>query len=99
MPDPTPDTTPRSDTAYMDWPAPALPRGRPFPAQLQLAADLLERIDDQGLAADRTLQRALAGRREMGRRDRERVRELTLFVLRQRNLLDWLLDDRGAGMA
>ncbi|HER35091.1 MAG TPA: RsmB/NOP family class I SAM-dependent RNA methyltransferase, partial [Halothiobacillaceae bacterium] len=41
----------------------------------------------------------LAGRREMGRRDRERVRELTLFVLRQRNLLDWLLDDRGAGMA
>ncbi|MFN2309909.1 MAG: hypothetical protein ABR553_09280 [Gammaproteobacteria bacterium] len=55
-----------------DWPAPDLPRGRTFPAQLQLAADLLERITAQGLPADRSLQRELAARRKMGRRDRER---------------------------
>ena len=96
MSDPTPDS---ADLSGHDWPAPALPRGRPFPAQLQLAAELLERIGQEGLPADRTLQRELAARRRMGRRDRERVRELTLFVLRQRNLLDWLLDNDTPGMA
>ena len=96
MSDPTPETAPFPDHG---WPAPALPRGRPFPAQLQLAAELLTRIDTEALPADRTLQRELAARRRMGRRDRERVRELTLFVLRQRRLLDWLLDRPGAEMA
>ena len=86
--DPLPDATLPDD----GWPAPTLPRGRPFPAQLQLAAELLERITVEALPADRVLQREFAARRGMGRRDRERVRELTLFVLRQRNLLDWLLD-------
>ncbi len=81
------------------WPAPEMPRGRTFPAQLQLAAELLERITEQGLPADRSLQRELAARREMGRRDRERVRDLTLFVLRQRRVLDWLLDDGTPSMA
>ncbi|WP_322521545.1 RsmB/NOP family class I SAM-dependent RNA methyltransferase [Guyparkeria halophila] len=92
-------TQPRSPTPGDDWPAPDLPRGRTFPAQLLLAADLLERITEQGLPADRSLQRELAARRKMGRRDRERVRELTLFVLRQRQVLDWLLDDSAASMA
>ena len=96
MSDPTPDSATLSGH---DWPAPALPRGRPFPAQLQLAAELLERISSEGLPADRALQRELAARRRMGRRDRERVRELTLFVLRQRNVLDWLLDRPEPSMA
>ncbi|MCL7750997.1 RsmB/NOP family class I SAM-dependent RNA methyltransferase [Guyparkeria hydrothermalis] len=82
-----------------DWPRPDLPRGRTFPAQLHLAAELLERITEEGLPADRSLQRELAARRKMGRRDRERVRELTLFVLRQRRVLDWLLDDDAPSMA
>ncbi|MFP4639955.1 MAG: RsmB/NOP family class I SAM-dependent RNA methyltransferase [Guyparkeria sp.] len=82
-----------------NWPAPALPRGRIFPAQLTLAAELLERITDGALPADRTLQRELAGRRRMGRRDRERVRELVLFVLRQRRLIDWLLASGDPPMA
>ncbi|KTG16771.1 MULTISPECIES: RsmB/NOP family class I SAM-dependent RNA methyltransferase [unclassified Guyparkeria] len=96
MSDPTPDPATLSGN---DWPAPTLPRGRPFPAQLQLAAELLERISQDGLPADRTLQRELAARRRMGRRDRERVRELTLFVLRQRNVLDWLLGREAPTMA
>ncbi|MFI9651006.1 methyltransferase domain-containing protein [Guyparkeria halopsychrophila] len=82
-----------------DWPRPDLPRGRTFPAQLLLTAELLERITEQGLPADRSLQRELATRRKMGRRDRERVRELTLFVLRQRRALDWLLDEHAPSMA
>ncbi|WP_410474551.1 RsmB/NOP family class I SAM-dependent RNA methyltransferase [Guyparkeria sp. TX1] len=90
---------PQHPTPGDDWPAPDLPRGRTFPAQLQLAAELLERITEQGLPADRSLQRELAARRKMGRRDRERVRELTLFVLRQRRVLDWLLDDSTPSMA
>src|SRR6056297_2616895 len=90
---------PQRPTPGDDWPAPDLPRGRTFPAQLQLAAELLERITEQGLPADRSLQRELAARRRMGRRDRERVRELTLFVLRQRRLLDWLLDAPAPAMA
>ncbi len=90
---------PQRPTTGDDWPAPNLPRGRTFPAQLLLAAELLERITDQGLPADRSLQRELAARRKMGRRDRERVRELTLFVLRQRGVLDWLLDDGTPSMA
>ncbi len=81
------------------WPAPAPPRGRIFPAQLTLAAELLERITIEGLPADRTLQRELAARRRMGRRDRERVRELVLFVLRQRRLIDWLLEVADPPMA
>lgn len=96
MSDPTPDPATLSGN---DWPAPALPRGRPFPAQLQLAAELLERISQEGLPADRTLQRELAARRRMGRRDRERVRELTLFVLRQKRVLEWLLDRDEPSMA
>lgn len=96
MSDPTP---PQHPTPGDDWPAPDLPRGRTFPAQLLLAAELLERITEQGLPADRSLQRELAARRKMGRRDRERVRELTLFVLRQRQVLDWLLDDSSPSMA
>lgn len=86
MPDPLPSSTNR-------WPAPELPKGRIFPAQLALAADLLARIDREGLPADRALQRELAGQRKMGRRDRERVRELVLFVLRHRRMIDWLLGD------
>ncbi|MCL7745033.1 RsmB/NOP family class I SAM-dependent RNA methyltransferase [Guyparkeria hydrothermalis] len=96
MSDPTPDSSTLSGN---DWPAPALPRGRPFPAQLQLAAELLERIGSEGLPADRVLQRELATQRRMGKRDRERVRELTLFVLRQRRVLDWLLDRDQPDMA
>ncbi len=96
MTDPIPSQRPKPGD---DWPTPHLPRGRTFPAQLQLAADLLERITAQGLPADRSLQRELAARRKMGRRDRERVRELTLFVLRQRRVLDWLLDDNVPSMA
>lgn len=95
MTDPHRPQCPMSD----DWPRPALPRGRIFPAQLQLAADLLERITTEGLPADRVIRRELATRRRMGRRDRERVRELILFVLRQRRLLDWLLDGGSPGMA
>ncbi len=95
MTDPDRPQSPMGD----DWPRPALPRGRTFPAQLQLAADLLDRITTEGLPADRSIQRELAARRRMGRRDRERVRELVLFVLRQRRLLDWLLDDPAPTMA
>lgn len=91
MPDPHPSTT-------NCWPAPELPRGRIFPAQLALAADLLARIDREGLPADRSLQRELAGRRKMGRRDRERVRELVLFVLRHRRVIDWLMGDTPPAM-
>ncbi|MFW6322002.1 MAG: RsmB/NOP family class I SAM-dependent RNA methyltransferase [Guyparkeria sp.] len=94
MTDPTPTHRPSPD----DWPRPDLARGRAFPAQMLLAAELLERIIAEGLPADRSLQRELAGRRKMGRRDRERVRELTLFVLRQRRVLDWLLDDSAPNM-
>ena len=94
------DPTSATDTPSGNgWPAPALPRGRPFPAQLALAAELLERITTEGLPADRLLQRELAARRRMGRRDRERVRELTLFVLREQNLLDWLLERDAPSMA
>lgn len=96
MPDPTSAAASALDHG---WPAPCLPSGRPFPAQLQLATELLERITTEGLPADRHLQRELRSRRHMGRRDRERVRELTLFVLRQRQLLDWLLDDPHPTMA
>ncbi|HZJ81570.1 MAG TPA: hypothetical protein VFC95_02630, partial [Guyparkeria sp.] len=96
MPDPTSAAASALDHG---WPAPCLPSGRPFPAQLQLATELLERITTEGLPADRHLQRELRSRRHMGRRDRERVRGLTLFVLRQRQLLDWLLDDPHPTMA
>ncbi|MFO7581712.1 RsmB/NOP family class I SAM-dependent RNA methyltransferase [Guyparkeria sp.] len=92
-----PANPPASKTT--SWPAPALPRGRIFPAQLALAAELLERITDEALPADRSLQRELAARRRMGRRDRERVRELVLFVLRQRRLIDWLLESDDPPMA
>ena len=95
MTDPDRPQSPMSD----DWPRPTLPRGRTFPAQLHLAANLLERITTEGLPADRVIRRELATRRRMGRRDRERVRELILFVLRQRRLLDWLLDGGSPGMA
>ncbi|MGM0516957.1 MAG: RsmB/NOP family class I SAM-dependent RNA methyltransferase [Pseudomonadota bacterium] len=85
-----PDSPVQRDTR---WPAPALPRGRIFPAQLRLAVMLLERIEAEGLPADRSIQRELASQRRMGRRDRERVRELVLFVLRQRRVIDHLLGD------
>jgi 16S rRNA (cytosine967-C5)-methyltransferase len=85
-----PDFPVRHDTG---WPAPALPGGRIFPAQLQLAVALLERIESEGLPADRSIQRELASRRKMGRRDRERLRELVLFVLRQRRVIDHLLGE------
>lgn len=91
-----PNPLPSSATS---WPAPELPRGRIFPTQLALAADLLARIDREGLPADRSLQRELAGQRKMGKRDRERVRELVLFVLRQRQVIDWLLADMPPAMA
>ncbi len=92
MSDPLPSSANR-------WPALELPKGRIFPAQLALAADLLARIDREGLPADRALQRELAGQRKMGRRDRERVRELVLFVLRHRRVIDWLLGDAPPAMA
>jgi len=91
MPD---STDPQPDR----WPAPALPRGRIFPAQLKLAAELLERIEAEGLPADRSIQREISARKRMGRRDRERVRELVLFVLRQRRVLDHLLGSHRPAM-
>jgi 16S rRNA (cytosine967-C5)-methyltransferase len=57
-------------------------RSRIFPAQWQLAVQVLEQVLREGRAADRLLQAAFKERRAMGGRDRARVTELVYGSLR-----------------
>jgi 16S rRNA (cytosine967-C5)-methyltransferase len=57
-------------------------RPRIFPAQWQLAVQVLEQVLREGRAADRLLQAAFKERRAMGGRDRARVTELVYGTLR-----------------
>ncbi len=57
-------------------------RPRIFPAQWQLAVQVLDRVLREGRAADRLLQTAFRERRAMGGRDRARVSDLVYGTLR-----------------
>jgi 16S rRNA (cytosine967-C5)-methyltransferase len=61
---------------------PPMNHPRIFPAQWQLAVQVLESVSTQGRAADRLLQAAFRERRAMGGRDRARVTDLVYGTLR-----------------
>ena len=68
-------------------------------ARLQAAIEVLETIEQEGGAADRTLGAYCRARRFMGSKDRAALRERVYGVLRRRARLDWWLVRTRGGAA